>query len=155
MVSFVGQNLGGKQYLRIRRSIRYGILFGIVITLILSGLMLLGGESLLSMFNKNPEVIKWGLKRFWIALPFQWVCTIMEVESGALRGLGCSIGPTLIMIFGICIFRMVWLWTVFKAVPTFPVLVWSFPISWMIVCIASGFYLWYLLRRFPNENMER
>ena len=155
MVSFTGQNLGGKQYMRIRQSVRYGLIFSIFVTLFLSGMLLLFAEPLLSLFNKNPEVIKWGLARFWITLPLQWVCSIMEIETGALRGLGCSIGPTLIMIFGICIFRIIWLWTIFKAVPTFAVLVWSFPISWMIVCVAAGVYLWYMLKKYPAENMVK
>ena len=153
MVSFVGQNLGGKQYKRIRESIRYGMIFAIILTLVISGIILLFREPLLAMFNKNPEVIKWGVVRFLISLPMQWACSVMEIETGALRGLGCSIGPTLIMIFGICVFRIVWLWTMFRAVPTYAVLVWSFPISWLIVAVAAGIYLWYLLKRYPRENM--
>ncbi|MBR1965650.1 MAG: MATE family efflux transporter, partial [Lentisphaeria bacterium] len=132
MVSFVGQNLGGKQYKRIRESIRYGMIFAIILTLVISGIILLFREPLLAMFNKNPEVIKWGVVRFLISLPMQWACSVMEIETSALRGLGCSIGPTLIMIFGICVFRIVWLWTMFRAVPTYAVLVWSFPITRLI-----------------------
>lgn len=155
MVSFVGQNLGGKQYKRIRESIRYGMIFTIVFTVILSSLLLGFREPLLALFNKNPDVIKWGVVRFFVALPLQWLCSIMEIETGALRGLGHSVGPTMIMIFGVCIFRIVWLLTAFRATPTYTVLVWSFPISWGIVAVAAGIYLRYLLKKCPAENMVR
>ena len=153
MVSFVGQNLGGKQYRRIRESIRYGFIFSIAVVFFLSMMLLIFRESLLSMFNSDPNVIKYGVIRFFIALPFQWVCAVMEIETGVLRGLGRSIGPTLIMIFGVCIFRIIWLCTIFRAVHTFYMLVWSFPISWMIVAVTAGVYLYLVLKKYPKENM--
>ncbi len=154
MVSFVGQNLGGKQYKRIRQSIKYGMTITIVFTLVVSGTFLLFREGLISMYNADPEVIKWGIVRFWISLPLQWACSVMEIETGALRGLGCSIGPTIIMIFGVCVFRIVWLVTAFRAFPTFAVLIWSFPLSWILVMVVAGFYLHYLLKRYPVVNMQ-
>ena len=154
-LSFTSQNLGAKQIKRIRKTLIYCQIVVFVIGFVLGQVSFRLGNVLLGIYSSDPEVIAYGLVRLSYVGALYFLCGMMDVMVGALRGLGCSIGPTLIMIFGICIFRMVWLWTVFKAVSTFPVLVWSFPISWMIVCIASGFYLWYLLRRFPNENMER
>ena len=112
-------------------------------------------EPMMAMFNTNPEVIKWGIVRFWISLPLQWACAVMEIETGALRGLGCSIGPTIIMIFGVCVFRIVWLVTVFKIFHTYAVLMWSFPLSWVLVMVIAGFYLHYLLKKYPAGNLKQ
>ena len=106
------------------------------------------------MFNADPEVIKYGFIRFSLALPFQWACAIMEIETGALRGLGLSIGPTLIMIFGVCIFRIIWIETVFRYMHSLNVLLASFPISWVLVVLAEWVMLSYVLRKYPLKNME-
>lgn len=154
MVSFVSQNLGGKQYKRIRESIRYGILFTVCINVFFSIILFVFHQPLLAMFNADPEVIKYGFIRFSLALPFQWACAIMEIETGALRGLGLSIGPTLIMIFGVCIFRIIWIETVFRYMHSLNVLLASFPISWVLVVLAEWVMLSYVLRKYPLKNME-
>lgn len=155
MVSFVGQNMGGKQYQRIRKSIKYGTIFSVVFSLVVCLIFVSFRYPMLGMFNSDFEVIKYGAIRFVITLPFHWICAIMEIETGALRGLGHTIGPTIIMIFGICVFRIIWLVTIFKLVPEYNTLIWSFPISWGIVVIIAGIYLMHLLKKMPAKNMPQ
>ena len=153
MVSFVGQNLGGKQYKRIRQSIRYGFIFSVVIIFIFSMGVLIFRESMLSMFNSDPNVIKYGVIRLSMLLPFHWVCAVMEIAMGSLRGLGRSIGPTVIMILGVCVFRIIWLLTIFRVFRIFKSLMLTFPISWIIVAVTAGIYLYYVLKKYPAENV--
>ena len=155
-ISFVGQNLGGKQYKRVRQSVKYCLITGFVILMIFVALLYAFRVNALSIFNKNPEVIKWGLLRFSIVLPLLFIGGWMETFICALRGLGYSIAPTAIMIFGICVYRIIWIKTVFRAHPDCPeILLWSYPISWSIVALLAMLFYLYAIKKYPAKNMPR
>jgi Na+-driven multidrug efflux pump len=60
----------------------------------------------------------------------------MEVMTGALRGIGYSLLPMAVSILGACVFRIVWVVTVFRAIPTLRCLMVSYPVSWLLTFIA-------------------
>ena len=76
-----------------------------------------------------------------------FLCSIMDVITGTLRGLGHSLEPAVIMFLGSCMLRVVWVYTVFRLYPTLDVLVLSYPISWVVTALVSGVYLWKLCRK--------
>ncbi|MBO7146983.1 MAG: MATE family efflux transporter [Lentisphaeria bacterium] len=151
-ISFIGQNSGGKQYLRIHKTIRYCSLLTVFTTIFLSVLLFLFARPMLELFNSDPEVIEWGILRFKICVPVLFICALQETFIGALRGFGYSIMPTVIMLFGICVLRMIWIFTIFRAVPTMQNLLLTYPVSWMFTMLASGIYLFFVLRKYPKEN---
>ena len=147
-VSFVGQNLGGKQYARIVKSIKYCVIYCMIFSVAGTLLLWLSAEDSLSVFNKNPEVIKWGIMRYKVFLPLLFVGGLMEIYTGAMRGLGYSIGPTIVMIFGVCIFRILWIMTVFKWYHSMAILIASYPISWVIIAVWMFFYFRKVMRQY-------
>ena len=153
--SFVSQNLGGKQYKRIRQSIIYCMIVSVCSSLFISALIFCMRNGALSLFNEDPDVIEFGVQRFAIMLTTHWICAIMEISISSLRGLGYSIVPTLIMIFGICIFRIFWLMTVFKKSQTINNLLLTYPLSWLLVAVIGSIYLYYALKKYPDKNMPR
>ena len=153
-VSFVGQNYGGKQYKRIRESIKICYIGSCLIIIVLSTILYIFRYQALSMFNSDSEVIKWGIMRFSIVLPFLFVCGIQEITLGALRGLGFSVGPTIVMVFGVCVLRIIWLYTVFKIYKSMESILWSYPTSWIFVAIATTIYLLYALKKIPKQNIK-
>ncbi|MBQ7207994.1 MAG: MATE family efflux transporter [Lentisphaeria bacterium] len=154
LVSFVGQNHGGRQYARIRTSIKYCGMLSFFSTMAFAAALLAGARPALALFNTDPDVIAWGVARYWVIMPPLCICGFQECFASALRGLGHSLGPTLVMIFCICVLRIVWIMTVFRFWPSFTVLVMTFPVSWASAALFLGIYLRYALKKIPRENQS-
>ena len=76
-------------------------------------------------------------------LLFEPICNLYEIPAGALRGRGHSLYPAVGTMLGTCVFRIVWIETVFRRCPTLPMLYHAFPLSWLatIVLVNAGFLL--------------
>ena len=96
------------------------------------------GEELLSLYNNDPEVIKWGMEQFMVVNVPYFLMGFQSIFSGALRGMGYSMLPMCIALVGICLFRVVWVMTIFKLNPTLRFLNISYPISWTLTGIVMG-----------------
>ncbi len=154
VVSFVGQNHGGKQFDRIKRSTVICLVLAVCCTASVSISLLTFGRPLLSIFNTNPEVIAWGMRRFWCTLPLLFVCASMEVLTGSLRGMGYSATPTAITLFFVCVLRVVWIYTVFAWFPTMEVLLISYPVTWVLNATGIGILLIYSFRKEKNIYLK-
>ena len=140
-LTFASQNLGAGKIRRVRRSVWVCIATVAVIGLIMGNAMLLGGQPLLSLYLDDPSaidpatgvtVLDYGMKRLAYILPTYFLCGLMDVMVGSLRGVGYSIMPMIVSLTGACIFRVVWILTVFAANPTLDILYVSYPISWAL-----------------------
>ena len=138
-LTFASQNLGAGKIKRVRRSVWVCIATVAVIGLLFGNLMLLFGEPLLSLYLDDPAaidsatgvtVLAYGMKRLSYMLPLYCLCGLMDVMVGTLRGVGYSVMPMIVSLTGACIFRVVWIWTVFAMNPTLDILYLSYPISW-------------------------
>ena len=129
-MTFASQNYGAGKYNRVRNTL--WCCLGIVITVGLGmGLIVYAfGAPLMSLYNSEPEVIANGLIRMGIILPTYFLCGMMDVMVGQLRGIGYSIMPMIVSLAGACGLRIVWIMTVFAANPTLYTLYISYPISW-------------------------
>ena len=69
----------------------------------------------------------------------------MEIFSGALRGIGCSLPPMIISLLGACAFRIVWILTIFRKYHTLQCLLLSFPVSWILTGLVMmlSFFIMY------------
>ena len=152
LVSFVSQNYGGKEYGRIRKSIKYCNVLCVASTGIFCLLLWIFAEEMLGLFNKDPEVIRWGVLKFSILLPLMFTCGLQEIFVSALRGLGHSIGPTFVMIFCICILRLIWIFTIYRMDPSYSMLLYTFPFSWSCAALFTGIYLRYALKKLPRRS---
>ena len=134
-VNFIGQNVGAHQYDRVKKTL--GCCLGCVLA---AGLAagVLGysfGPQLLSIYiTDSAEAISYGMLRLsFVCLPY-FLCGLMDVSTGALRGMGASVEPMIISVLGICGLRILWITTVFQ-IPAFHTpqcLYLSYPISWII-----------------------
>jgi len=140
-LTFASQNLGAGKIRRVRRSVWVCIATVTVIGLVFGNLMLLFGKPLLSLYLDDPAaidpatgitVLEYGIKRMSWMLPLYCLCGLMDVMVGTLRGVGYSIMPMIVSLTGACLFRVVWIMTVFAATPTLDVLYASYPISWAL-----------------------
>lgn len=129
-LTFASQNLGAKQYARVRRVM--WVCLGTVTAIGLGmGLLFYAiGPTLISFYNTDPEVIRYGMLRLSIILPTYFSCGLMDTMVGQLRGIGYSILPMVVSLTGACLLRIVWIYTIFAAHPTLSTLYISYPISW-------------------------
>ena len=132
-VNYIGQNMGAHQYQRIKKIFGMCLMYVTVFGFATGFAVWSFGEELLGVYiTDSAEAIRYGLIRFnYIALPY-FVCGLMDVSTGALRGLGASFTPMLISIMGVCGIRIMWIYTVFQ-IPRFHTPEWlyiSYLLSW-------------------------
>ena len=129
-ISFCGQNYGAMKFRRVGKvtAICLGLvtLVGFVMG---SGAYLASGV-LLRLYSPDAEVIRYGTLRMAYICILYFLCGNMDVMVGTLRGMGYSIMPMLVSLTGACLFRVVWIYTAFRQVPTLECLYISYPISW-------------------------
>ena len=138
--SFMSQNYGAGKPERIKRSyfISLGYSFGIGAVLGLS--LVLFGQTFLSLFTTEPAVAEAGMQRLVIMGLSYPISAFMDCTIAASRGLGRTIVPTFIVIMGSCVFRVIWVYTVFAFFGTLLSLYLLFVCSWTITAIAEGIY---------------
>ncbi|MBR2508984.1 MAG: MATE family efflux transporter [Lentisphaeria bacterium] len=155
VVSFVGQNHGAKKYKRIMKSIWLCMGSTIGIAVILIVIVSIFKRPLLAIFNPDPEVIEWGCVRMNCQFVFYWLLGLMEIITGSLRGLGYSFWPTVVTLMGACVFRVIWVFTIFPYFKSMENLMLSYPVSWAIVSAVNGFMLFIICRRMLRDASNR
>ena len=141
ITSFVGQNLGAGRKDRVKDCVKQGLILSTVITVVLSGLIMLTGKPLLFILTKDRAVrdTTWLMMVYFVPYYFTWV--LIEVLSAVLRGSGDAARPVLITGLGICLLRMIWIVTIFSKLHTLFILCLCYPVSWTLTSIAM--YLYY------------
>jgi putative MATE family efflux protein len=133
-VSFTSQNNGARKPERINQILFSGLGLVSVIGLTMGIGVNLLGTPLLSIYSSDPAVIAAGKVRlFWVSGPY-FLCGIMEILCGVMRGLGYAITPMVVSLSGACLFRIIWILTIFAWMPSIPMLLVSYPITWILTC---------------------
>jgi len=133
---FAGQNIGARKPMRVMTAMKVCMIWAVVFGLIFGVGSCLIGPQLLSMYSTDPAVIEVGLERMYILHLTYFLCGIMDVMTGALRGIGYSILPMVVSLMGACAFRILWVVTIFAAIPTMRCLLISYPVSWVLTAIV-------------------
>lgn len=131
-ISFCGQNYGAMKYRRVGKVTAICLGLVTVVGLLMGNGAYLASGVLLRLYSTNAEVIRYGsLRMSYICLTY-FLCGTMDVMVGTLRGIGYSVMPTLVSLTGACLFRVVWIYTVFQQYHTLECLYLSYPISWAL-----------------------
>ena len=140
-ISFAGQNYGAREFGRVKTVCRHCLVLVTVVGILISAICFLFGRDLLWVYTDSPAVIDAGMIRLiYVGLPY-FFCGTMEVMSGMLRGIGYSVTSMIVSLLGACVFRVIWIYTVFASFHSIEWLYLSYPISWLITTAAS--YLCY------------
>lgn len=135
-ISFTGQNYGAQQYKRMGKILLICQGLVIAVGLVMGNAAYLFSGSLLQLYSADPDVIQYGILRLSIICTTYCLCGMMDVMVGSLRGMGYSVMPMLVSLTGACLFRIVWIYTVFQKWHTLECLYWSYPISWALTFLA-------------------
>ncbi len=131
-VSFTGQNLGGKKFDRINKILIECLIIVTVIGLVMGNGIVLLGKQVLGLYSTDAQVIEFGMERLKVICTFYCLCGIMDVLVGSIRGLGYAIMPMIVSLMGACVFRIIWIYTIFQWDRTLHTLYVSYPVSWAL-----------------------
>ena len=136
-LSFTSQNMGAGQYKRIDKILLECLGIVSLIGLVLGVGAYVFGNSLLHIYSTDPQVIEIGLLRLSIICTPYFLCGIMDVLVGCLRGMGYSLMPMIVSLIGVCLFRVIWIFTIFQIHRELFVLYISYPISWIMTIVVD------------------
>ena len=138
--SFVGQNYGAGKMERVRKSYLLTLGFAALTAAVFGGLFLLFGRQFLSLFTPEANVIDAGLERIAVMCFSFPISALMDCTTAASRGLGKGLVPMVFVFLGSCVFRVVWIYTIFAHFHTIGSLYLLYPFSWLLTGSAEIVY---------------
>lgn len=146
-VSFTSQNIGARKYERVNKILYVALSYVVVVGLFFAFLFLTFGKNLIGFYSTSPEVIEEGVKRLSIIAGSYMLCGMMDVTSGSLRGMNYSFTPMVVSLIGVCLFRVVWVSTVFQleTYHTIETIYYSYPISWG--CTFAAHFITFIIAK--------
>ena len=130
-VTFTSQNYGAGDLRRCKKIFRYCMLFGVVFTEILSAVFMIWDDFFVSIYTTSSAVAAFAISRMRHVCSLEGLTATYEVESAALRGMGKSLEPAIFTVLGTVVFRLIWMATIFRLVPTFEMLMDVYVASWV------------------------
>lgn len=139
-VNFTGQNAGAKKYRRVKKTVILCLIMVSVVGIVAGRIAYTYGQDLLSLYiTDSAEAIGYGIMRLsYICIPY-FLCGLMDVSTGALRGMGASLAPMIISVLGVCGIRIAWINTIFK-LPKYHTpscLYFSYTVSWTFTFLVQ------------------
>ena len=140
--SFMGQNFGAGKKKRVLRSYLISLFYSFSAALLVGGLLVVFGHQFLGLFTNDPAVVEAGMYRLTIMGLAYCLSSFMDCTIAASRALGKSLVPTVIVIMGSCVFRIIWIQTIFAHYRTIPSLYMLYVFSWILTSIAEvGYFI--------------
>ena len=148
-LSFTSQNVGAKKLNRVVPVLVRCLGAVVVVGAALSSLAILLSRQLLGIYSSDPAVIQYGVGRLEVVCATYFLCGMMDVACGSMRGLGSSIIPTVVSLAGACGLRILWIFTIFAVDRTLYCLYLSYPITWIItfVCHLTCFLIFLYVKK--------
>jgi len=150
-VTFTSQNFGARKYARCKKIFWITLWLSMVLTACLSWTFILGRGFFISLFSSEPEVMKYASIRMVQILSFNFIAATYEVGGACLRGIGYSMMPALLTVFGTCVLRLFWIYWICDKSTEFATFLHIYPISWVITgIIVLAAYFWLGHRTFSE-----
>lgn len=147
-LSCVGQNLGAGHSDRIKKTLVLAPICAGIAGIALGGITILLRTPLLGLYLTDANAMQEALVRLFAIMPVYFLCGVMDAISGVIRGAGFSMYPTIVNLLGVCVFRIVWMKTVFEtSLHSIPGLFLCYPISWVLVIISLLVFYFVWARR--------
>ncbi len=140
ITSFIAQNYGAGRTDRVKQCVKQGLIMHFTVTVLLSALLMLTGIPLLRLLTPDEAVVRTTYQVMSYFVPFYFTWVLVEVLSAVLRGAGDAVMPVAIIGIGICLFRVVWIMTVFAHFGTLLSLCLSYTASWIVTSAALVIY---------------
>lgn len=147
-ITFIAQNYGAGRYGEVRHVYRLCMLWAMGLSGFMNVFFVVLNPYFLSLFTADPQVLEYGADRMLIVLTPQWIACSYEVSAAALRGMGISISPTVLVIFGTCVLRIVWVYVICPMWHSYDALMLVYPVSWAVTGVmVFSLWIWHCRRQ--------
>ena len=140
VTTFTGQNVGAKKPDRVKKGMWNALIMGVLYTVIIGVVILLTSHTVLGLFTKDNEVITYGQLAMKYFCPFYFLLGILNILAGTVRGAGKGVPPMLILLFSMCIFRILWIKIALPFYSTIDGVFILYPISWFVGMVLMIIY---------------
>ena len=146
-MSFTSQNYGVKKLKRMDRVLIDCMVLSVVVTLILGSSVYVFGPELLHIYSDQADVIQYGMEIFSYTTVTYFLCGLMDLFPGALRGMGYSTVPMILSIIGTVGVRIIWIYGLFPSHRSLTFLFLSYPVSWIATIIMQVICFWFVRKK--------
>jgi putative MATE family efflux protein len=140
LTTFIGQNLGAKQYERAKKGARFGIITGVMLAETVGILLWILAPVLIRFFNSQPDVISFGVTQARTEALFYCLLALSHCLASILRGAGKSSVPMIVMLVCWCVIRITYITIMVNVIPDIRVIFWAYPLTWSLSSITFLFY---------------
>ena len=151
-MSFTSQNYGVHKFKRMDRVLVDCLILSVGVALALGSVAYFFGPEILQIYTEEPDVIASGMEILAYTTLTYFLCGIMDLFPGALRGMGHSGVPMILSILGTVGTRIVWIFGIFPSHRSLGVLFWSYPISWILTIIMQVICLCFVRKKVHRKE---
>lgn len=142
VTTFVGQNYGAGNLKRVKSGMWTALLMSTVYTILTGALLLAFSHPVMRLFTSDSAAIHYGVLAMKYFCPYYVLLGALNVLAGTVRGTGKSIPPMLILLFSMCIFRIIWIQLAVPHYDNIDGVFILYPISWVIGLVLMALYTW-------------
>ena len=142
VTTFVGQNFGAGNKERMKKGMWVTLVMGLIYTIVTGVLLLAFASQIVGLFNKDAQVIRYGVLATRYFCPFYFILSILHGLAGTVRGTGRTIPPMVILLASLCIFRIAAMKIIVPHFDTIDSIYILYPISWLIGAVLMVLYVW-------------
>ena len=153
ITTFVGQNYGAGKTDRVLKSTRVCLAIDGTASLTLTLFLIFFRGILFRIFTNDPAVIQIGSDMLFLIAPWYLSFIFIEVLSGALRGIGDVIIPTIITLIGVCALRIIWIIGALNIHPTVEAIIFSYPVTWLSTAVLFIVYYIYRVHKLKKKSL--
>lgn len=143
MSTFVSQNLGAREYERVKKGARFGILCSASLAEVIGIIVYVASPYFIAAFNSDPAVVAFGVQQARVVSLFYCLLAFSHCVGGIMRGAGRATVPMFVMMLCWCIIRVTYITIFTKLIPNIAVIFWAYPITWIL---SSIIFLIYFLK---------
>ena len=143
LTTFIGQNLGARQYDRAKRGAYFGIACSTVLAELVGVIVYFAIPQLAAAFNSEAQVVEFATRQAHVEALFYCFLAFSHCIAGIMRGAGKSTVPMFVMLASWCIIRITYITVTVHFIPKIQVIFWAYPLTWSI---SSVIFLIYFLK---------
>lgn len=154
VTTFTGQNVGANRLDRVKKGMYSSLIMVLVYTAFIGAVLLIFSHQVLGLFTHSAHVITYGQLVMKYFCPYYFLLGILNVLAGTVRGAGKGIPPMIILLFSMCIFRILWIKIALPFYSSIDGVFILYPISWLVGAILMIFYTKFG-KWLPHKQMEK